>query len=159
MKPRVYRTWRFLPSSRFPLLHRREGTAAAEFGIIAAIMVVCLISVFDLANMLQQHIRLREAVRAGGLFAQTYSTDSSGIVNAVTQAASGWSDINVSTPNRYCQCWNTSSNTYSNSTCDTDCSGGATLVGYVSITASRPFSPLFLPMPGNTTTTHVVRFQ
>jgi len=141
-------------------LRRQEGTSAIEFGIIAAVMAVCLTSVVDLANLMQQNIRLREVVRAGGLFAQTYPDDPSGISAAVTAAASGWNNISVSTPTNYCQCWNTATNAYTSIACDNTCGSGTTKVGFVSITASRPYTPMFLTGLTNTlTATHVVRYQ
>ncbi len=140
-------------------LRQRRGAIAVEMAIVAPILALCLISVYDLGNALQQHIRLREAVRAGGLFAQTYPDDLSGIQSAVTSAVSDWNNVSVSTPNRYCECWNLANNTFSSTnSCNSECSSG-TQLGFVSVSASRPFSAMFLTGITTILARHEVRYQ
>jgi Flp pilus assembly protein TadG len=153
----------FLHAACWRFRQRRAGTTSVEFAMVASILAVCFISAYDLGNILQQHIRLREGVRAGGIFAQTYPDDSSGIQSAVTAALSGWSNVTVTTPTVTCDCWNTTANTATARVACTDSSitnCTNTVRRFVTITASRPFSAMFLPGLGNSTSaTHVVRYQ
>jgi Flp pilus assembly protein TadG len=71
-----------LAGSRKP----RGGTAAMEFALVAPIMVLLFMAAFDLGNAAQQLIVLNQAVRAGGVYANSFPTDTTGITNAVTNA-------------------------------------------------------------------------
>lgn len=152
------------------LRHDRRGGPAMEFAVIAPILVVVMIFAFDLGNALQQRIRLAEAVRAGGLFALSYPTDTSNAVNttairnAVTNAVSDWSDLSTPTVTMACYCWNRSANTFGSAidcvaATSTTCASTAELQRFITISASRPFSPLLVSNLTSIAYSHVVRFQ
>ena len=144
------------------VLRQRRGIVAVEFALIASVLAVSLSSVYDLGNALQQNIRMREAVRAGGLYAQYYSEDTTGIQNAVTAAVSNWTNVTVNSVTRFCECWNSTTNAFTAtiSCADTStCASGNAKQGFVTVTASRPFNAMFLPGMTTTSVTHVTRFQ
>lgn len=149
------------------LLCDRRGGPAMEFAIIAPILVVCLTFVFDLGSALQQRIRLAEAVRAGGLYAVSYPTDTTNAVNAtkisaaVTAAVPDWTDLTVSTPAMTCQCWNRTTFVFTTVDCPStsSCAAGSELRRYITISASRPFSPVLMTSINSVAFSHVVRFQ
>lgn len=150
---------------------KRNGTAAMEFAAVASVMAVCVTSGYDLGNLIYQKIRLGEAVRAAGVYAQiplsvdwSNSTSVTAFQTAVaakaTAAVSDWTNVTVGTPTITCKCWTQSTNAYVSGSCSSDCSSPAVAASYVSITATRPFSALFLVGLNTTlTATHVVRFQ
>ena len=129
--------------------------------MVASILAVSLMSVYDIANAVQQNIRVREVVRAGGIYAQTYPYDTTGITAAINNAASGWTNLTINEITPYCQCWNSPPTAFQNSvSCDNDCGSDQTQLGFVRIRVSRPFTAMFLPgLSGNTTATHAVRYQ
>lgn len=153
------------------LLGDRRGGPAMEFAIIAPILAVCLIFVFDLGNALQQRIRLAEAVRAAGLYAFSYPTDLSNNVNstaiaaAVASAVPDWTDLNATSVTMACYCWSRSANdtTFTTATCSTagrtTCGASSELRRIITISASRPFSPIVMTNISTIAFSHVVRFQ
>ena len=150
-----------LQHGRNALRHRR-ATTAVEFALIAPILALCLTSVYDLGNALQQNIRMREAVRAGGLYAQFYAEDTTGIQNAVTGAVSNWTNVTVNSVTRSCECWNSSTVTFTSTIACADtsaCTSGNAKQGFVTVQASRPFSAMFLPGITTTSVSHVTRYQ
>jgi Flp pilus assembly protein TadG len=143
------------------LANDRSGGPALEFAIIAPILVVCLIFTFDLGNALQTRIRLGEAVRAGGLYATSYNDDMTLVATAVTNAVPDWTDVTVATPVLACYCWASSTGVFTTVTCSTvtSCASGSEMRRYVSISVSRPFSPILLTNISTIAFDHVARVQ
>lgn len=136
----------------------RRGIAAAEFALIAPIMVVCLLAVYDLGRALQQQIRLNQAVEAGGLFAMSYPYNVTGITSVITQAVSTWTDVAVATPVSICQCWNSVTFSTVSVGCTTSvCGGTSVLRNFISMGAQRPFQPIFFTTLTNTSVNYVVQ--
>ncbi len=163
------RRCRFVRQLRM-LLQDRRGGPAMEFAVISPILVVCTIFAYDLGNALQQRIRLAEAVRAGGLYALYYPTQSDLSVNstaiaaAVTNAVPEWTDVSVSTPVMACYCWDRTTSTFGSAvTCSTadstTCGSTGELRRYITISASRPFRPVLMTNLSSVSYSHVVRYQ
>jgi Flp pilus assembly protein TadG len=75
------------------LRRNASGIAAAEFALIAPVMVTLLLSTYDVGNAVQQQLQLQQALRAAGQYAMSFPTQTgglastnNGIVLAVQQA-------------------------------------------------------------------------
>lgn len=145
------------------LARARRGVAAAEFALIAPIMVVCLVAVYDLGRTLQQNIRLNQAVEAGGMFAIYFPRDSAGMSSVVSAAVSSWTNVTVATPSTACFCYNTGSSVATSISCSftsvPTCGGTSVFQRYVSLGASRPVTPIFFTTMTTTSVRHVVQVQ
>ncbi len=141
----------------------RRGAAALEFAIIAPITAIALLCIYDLGNALQQQIRLTDAVRAGGIFAASWPDPLSAVATQVTAALSPWANVTVPTPTMACYCWDYSAQTSTSVTCPTSgtdsCTGSLIFQRYVTVTASRPMSPIFLTSLTTTTAQYVARIK
>lgn len=79
-----------------------RGVAAAEFALIAPILAALLFGVFNIGNLVYQQSVLQQALRAGGLYALSFPTQTgalnspnSGIAMAIMQALPPtWTDAN-----------------------------------------------------------------
>lgn len=140
------------------LLNNRSGGPAMEFAVLAPVLLVCIVFLFDLANALQQRIRLTEAVRAGGLYALYKYTDTTAIATAVTSAVPDWTDLATPTVTLACFCRTINTETY---TAMANCTDNCTtdVQRFVTIVATRPFTPILLTNITDSTATHVVRVE
>jgi Flp pilus assembly protein TadG len=145
------------------LARARRGIAAVEFALIAPIMVVCLLAVYDLGRALQQQIRLNQALAAGGMFAIYYPRDSAGMANVVSAAVSSWTDVTVATPTTACYCYNAGTDASTSISCtfttQGSCTGSNVFRRYITLGASRPVTPIFFSMMNTTSVQHVVQVQ
>ena len=116
----------------------RKGAAAIEFGIVAPILITVLISVVDIGGAIQQNIRLEAAARSALGYAHVYSSDTNGIANMVTNALSGWNNVNVTVPAMQCFCGAATSA----SNCAVDCTVGVEQRRQLSVTVTRPYNGL-----------------
>jgi Flp pilus assembly protein TadG len=117
----------------------RRGTSAAEFAIIAPVMVLLLAAVADVGAAMQQSIRLETAARAGAQFAMSFPTNQAGIAGAAAASlGSAGTGATVVASAPFCACPGATASV----SCDgTPCSGAAAGT-YVSVTVTRPFSPI-----------------
>lgn len=113
----------------------RRGIAAVEFGLIAPVLVLVLLSVADLGNALQQSQRLTAAARAGALYAASFPTDAAGVQATVQGMLPGWQDVTVPSPAISCECPGSGA-----VDCAAACAAG--LQRFISVSASRPFAAL-----------------
>ncbi len=73
------------------VLHRlmpdcRRGVAAVEFALVAGIVIVMLVAVFDLGLWVWQAMQLEGALIAGVHYAQEFPENSGGITSAIQNA-------------------------------------------------------------------------
>ena len=68
------------------MLRDGRGIAAAEFALIAPVMLTMLFGVYDLGNAIQERLQLEQAVRAGGQFALSWPDQTGGIADAIQAA-------------------------------------------------------------------------
>lgn len=116
----------------------RRGTSAAEFGMIAPVMVLLLAGLVDLAGAMQQTIRLESAARAGAQYAMGFPEDTAGIITA-TAAAIGAGDGTVAVVPAYCACPGGGTTAVS---CDgTPCDGAPAAI-YVEVQITRPYAAI-----------------
>jgi Flp pilus assembly protein TadG len=135
-----------------------KGVAAAEFAIVATVVLVFVTGIVDIGSSIQQRMALQQAVRAAGLYAQSFPSQTTGITNVVAAALPGWSNISVS-----CQNGSVSDT----SGCATSCGGGTIDgSGTMVLQVCRPFRPFLFPT-GNCTVggsagncaSYVIRYQ
>ncbi|GIX10925.1 TadE/TadG family type IV pilus assembly protein [Elioraea sp.] len=116
----------------------RRGVAAAEFAVIAPVMVLLLAGLVDLAGALQQTIRLESAARAGAQYAMSFPSDTAGITAATTSAL-GSADGTVSVVPAYCACPGGGTGVVA---CEgTPCNGAPSAV-YVEISVTRAYTAI-----------------
>ena len=141
---------------RAGLLRDRRGVSALELALLGPLLALMILGAVDLGGAVQQGLLLRQAVRAGALYAVQWPNDTTGITNAITAALpSPYQDAAVSTSSS-CACWSSSSGIVAQPSCT--CTTG-TLQTYVTLSASRPYSPFLLKEIANTSASDVVRTQ
>lgn len=122
----------------FGLRRCRRAVAAAEFAVIAPVMVLLLAGLVDLAGAMQQTIRLENAARAGAQYAMSFPDDTAGIMAATTSALGG-ADGTVSIVPAYCACPGGSTTAVA---CEgTPCDGAPSAV-YVEISVIRSYAAI-----------------
>nr|WP_294556175.1 TadE/TadG family type IV pilus assembly protein [uncultured Rhodopila sp.] len=150
------------------LCRDRRGVSAIEFAFIASGMALLAFGAYDFGNAEQKQIQLQEAVRAGGAYAISRPTDTTGIQAAVTNALpNGWALIkgNVLTVNcSWIDPGATTPTLNALPSCKpTDLAGAPAKSGKtISIMATSTYTPIYpwpFPFPTSSTATYVVRFQ
>ncbi|WP_423396122.1 TadE/TadG family type IV pilus assembly protein [Burkholderia sp. LMG 21824] len=127
---------------RFPLSRRRgqRGSALVEFGLIASILVMLLIGIFEFGRVLFYWNTASEAVRLGARTAVVCDVNAAGVAKRVTALLPLLSNANVSV-------------NYSPANCDvTSCSFVTVSVTNVTVKTMIPFMNVSVTMPPFTTT-------
>lgn len=122
----------------------RRGVAAAEFAMVATVLLLFIVAIVDIGASIQQRMVLQQAARAAGIYAQSFPTQTNDIISAVQAALpSTWSDANVATP---LTCSGASSAQLSG--CVQACGGGTSGDTYLVVQICKPYKP-FLFATGN----------
>lgn len=143
---------------------RRDGSGltTVEFALVAPVMILVLLTTYDLGNATWRSMRLEMAARNGAQYAFANPTDAAGIVNAVQNAVAGWANVTILTPVMACKCDDGSGADCTTGSCTV---GGIVYapIGYISVTASQSFtftSPLTAALfPRMTTLTGNVQLR
>lgn len=148
-------------AARRRLRHDRRGVAALEFGVLATVLVPLLLAVFDLGNQIYQTLVLRQAVRAGALYALYYH-DTAGIQHTIEASLpSGWTSASVYgtgwAPATSCICMDSAGTASSSGDCS--CPTGATVEKLMTLTVTMPFSPLIMATATQVSASDVIRYQ
>lgn len=119
-------------------LRDRRGIAAMELALIAPVLLLMLLSTYDVASAMWRTTRLEMAARAGAQYAFARPQDSAGIASAALGQLAGWTGVTVASTVMACRCDNGSAVDCATGTCQ---SGSATLapIGSVSVTLTQPF--------------------
>jgi Flp pilus assembly protein TadG len=150
----------FRHAFRAELLRENRGVAAIEFAIYALGFLMIVAATVDVGLLLFTASELDAAVAAGAQYAvnnaalvgsapATLSSDISAIVNNANGASWASSIVNVNNSNdsTHCYCPTGTPGSWSwgsTATCGGSCGAGGGIAGqFVTITASRPISPLF----------------
>lgn len=64
----------------------RRGTAAIEFSVVMAAIVVIVLGTYDIGNYVLQEMKLADAAHVGGQYAISYPSDTAGMTEAVNAA-------------------------------------------------------------------------
>jgi Flp pilus assembly protein TadG len=115
----------------------RRGVAALEFALIAPVLILLLLGVYDIGNAVDEQMVLQQALRAAGQYAISFPNSSDGILAAIQQGyPSSWTGVTPTVKGP----------------------SGDTPPYYVTLKASLTFPSLILPLP-TSTLTYVVRVQ
>ncbi|WP_137127794.1 TadE family protein [Roseomonas sp. HF4] len=126
----------------------QSGAVAVEFALVSPVLIVILLATADIGNAIQQMIRLEVAARAGAQIAMTNPTNSAGIQTAALQNLSDWVPVGAQNcaPGGVCVSIQHQCGTSPNSL--VSCPGNFTetdvVLEYVSVSVSRPYTPLFI---------------
>ena len=118
------------------LINRCDGNIAVEVALAAPVLLVLLAGMADVGRAVLAEGRLKSAIRAGLEYAQANSGNAAGIV-AVVQTASGDAGLAV-TSALVCECANGGA-----AECGSTCADGLTPGGYVVVSATQAFTPIF----------------
>jgi Flp pilus assembly protein TadG len=157
-----------LVTSARALRANRAGVAAAEFALIAPVMVALLLGVYDIGNAIQQRLQLEQAVRAGAQYALSWPdelTSSESGVNSIQAAVSAalpssWTNATVNAS--YCHSsgdGTTTTSSQTSSSCPPTCGSASTTETYVTICATNPSTPFYFSAVAANSATYVVRVQ
>ena len=149
------------PIGRRRIRRDRRGVAALEFGVLATILVPMMLAVFDMGYATYQTIVLRQAVRAGALYALYYH-DTAGIQRTIESSMpSTWTNASVFAatwaPTTSCVCMSTSGTATASSGCS--CATGDTVERLMTMTVTMPFSPLLVSSITQVSASDVIRYQ
>ncbi len=138
----------------------RRGVAAVEFAVIGAIILTLLLAVFDFGFWIWTQMSFQSALAAGAAYAQVFPTEQTGIVTTITGALPpGLADgATVTPPVPACDC-GAGGGTPSAAQCSTSCGAGSQKRVYVTLSVSRPFSPLYFTSFSTNAARFVVRVQ
>jgi Flp pilus assembly protein TadG len=119
-----------------------EGTVAIEFGLIAAVMCVLFLGLFDFGIGYWQKIQVGNAARAGGEYAIVNGWNQSNIATAITSATGLSSIAATPAPTKFCGCPKTSAG-IATAACGSSCTGGGTAATYVTVNAKASYTSIF----------------
>ncbi|WP_175775015.1 TadE/TadG family type IV pilus assembly protein [Burkholderia anthina] len=131
-----------MSAHRFPRLRRRaeRGSTIVEFALIASILIMLLVGIFEFGRVLFYWGTASEAVRLGARTAIICDVNSAGVAKRVTSMLPLLADANVSV-------------TYTPSGCDvTSCTFVTVSVTNVTVKTMIPFVKVAVTMPPFTTT-------
>ncbi len=122
----------------------RRGIAAAEFALIAPVVILVFLSAYDVGRAMWRTLQLETAARVGAQYAFANPTDSAGIAARVQASLPGWGNLTIASPTMACRCDNGVAANCTTGTCPF---GAATVapLAYVSVTVTQPLgfvSPL-----------------
>lgn len=147
-------------SASFRALRRdRRGVAAAEFTLIASVMLTVLLGVYDVGNAVQERMQLEQALRAGAQYALSWPDQTSQIEAAISAALpANWTNASITVGAPVCYCWSSGGGEVAG-LCSETCAAGSTKRSYLTLSASNNATPLLLSALTGNSATYVVRFQ
>jgi Flp pilus assembly protein TadG len=157
-----------LVTSARALRSNRTGVAAAEFALIAPVMVALLLGVYDIGNAIQQRLQLEQAVRAGAQYALSWpdelTSSESGVVNSIPAAVSAalpssWTNATVNASYCHSSGDGTQPTPVQTPSCPATCGPASTTETYVTICATNPSTPFYISAVAGNSATYVVRVQ
>jgi Flp pilus assembly protein TadG len=124
----------------------RGGVAALEFAIVAGVMSMMLMGVYDYGMVAWHKLQVHNAVRAGAAYAAYHGYDQAKIMTVVT-TASDYPAITASpAPSEVCGCAEPSG-AFVESACGGSCADGGTKGKYARVSARADYH-FVLPFPG-----------
>ena len=130
-----------------PLLRRfqsDEGASLVEIALVLPLLLFIVLATIDFARGYYFANEVAGAARAGAVYGTTNPTDSTGITDAVKDAAPDVSNISLSSSSWGCEC---SDGTSASSSCSSAPSCSANIVYYVKVTATASYTTM-LPWTG-----------
>jgi hypothetical protein len=122
----------------------RRGTAAIEFGIVMAAIMVIILGTYDIGNYVLQEMKLADAAHVVGQYAISYPDDTTGMTNAMDAALPpawiGSVELNPDPPVMTCTCG--TSGPGDAGTCSAGCGPGQIPERFVKITLTLNYTTL-----------------
>ena len=138
----------------------RRAVSAIEFGVVLPVIAAIILGTYDLGNLVQSQLKLSDALHAGGLYAMSYPTAFGGMQTAVTAALPAtWTDVTVPLPTARCACWTAGAEATADCSANPICPSGSINERFVTLTASRPITPLLLVNFTSVNALYVARVQ
>ena len=128
-----------------------RGVAAAEFALVAPVLVLLMLGCLDIGNYMQTSIRLERAARAGAQYAAANNSDLVAIRERVIAAWPELTTADVPLPTLSCECAATVT------ACTQACPGG--LMQTITVTARRVLTTHLLPAAAQATGNAVLRLR
>ena len=147
------------------IAHADRGLAAVEFGLIAPVLIMLVLGLFDFGLAYRQQLNVNAAAEAGASYAVTNGFNATQISSAVTSSVAGIQSSPA--PTEFCGCPNATSGITQSSSptppCVVHCPDGSSPGVYVSVTALLSYTTV-VPWPGITnplqlTSNQMVRIQ
>jgi Flp pilus assembly protein TadG len=146
-----------------PLLNRRRrgerGAALVELALASPILVVLIVGIVDFARIFYLGLQVTDAARAGAQYGSTPNKKFvAADVQGKAQTASPQSAPTISTPTETCACvnQNTAPTTLTTAACTAACVDPNHRTVFVTVTASKAFSPV-MRFPGVPSTITISR--
>jgi Flp pilus assembly protein TadG len=124
------------------LFFEQEGTAAIEFGMVAAFLCLLLVGLVDFGMGYWEQIQVGNAARAGAEYAVFNGWNQSGITAAATSATSLSSIAATPAPTKTYGCPSASGGITA-AAFGSSCTGGGTAGTYVTVNTQAFYSTLF----------------
>ena len=122
-----------------PPLASRRGIAAAEVALIAPVVILVFLSVYDVGRAVWRTMQLETAARIGAQYAFANPTDTAGITSRVQASLVGWTGLTIASPTMTCQCDNGTAANCTTGTCPFG-AGTVSPIGYITVTVTQPLS-------------------
>jgi Flp pilus assembly protein TadG len=126
------------------------GSPALEFGLIAPVLVVGLLTLIDVGGIVAANGDMQSAARAGTQYFMNGGTDVSVASTLVTQAwpSKGAGQVSITA---VCRCGSSAAS------CTATCSGGVTLSKSYSVSLSRSIAGYLITWPASVSETTQVQ--
>jgi Flp pilus assembly protein TadG len=126
------------------LVRNRSGAAAIEFALIGATLAMAAVVTADLGMGFYSFMQVQTSAQVGAEYAIAHGFNATAMASAVT-AATPASGISASpAPTSFCGCPSTTGVTAT--TCGTTCADSSAAGDYVTVTATRTYTPI-IPYP------------
>jgi len=133
------------------LVNCRDGAIAIEFAMIAPILIIMAISVYDVSLAIKQKLALQNATRIGvqyGLVRRPVQGDMQHVINAVEQTLPPkWDKSNAATQPQISAALRCECSTGLVIACGSKCSAGQTKLTYLKVEITKTYQTM-LPYPG-----------
>lgn len=137
------------------LLRDRSGAAAVESAMAILVMMAILLPLIDFGRYISMRIELKQALRAGGHYAMididnTIAVSNSGTISTVVTDATNLDNITVTVGAITCECFDGATSFCPGNASYVTCTGSIAPGGFLPLTASATFDPLFTDVGGFT---------
>jgi Flp pilus assembly protein TadG len=122
-----------------------QGAAAAELGLIAPLMLLMGVGIFDFGEAIFTDMEVQNAAQAGAQYAVANGFDAKA-VSAAVQATTNFTSVSATpAPNQFCGCATNSG--VNELSCNSTCTGGSSPGTYVTVSALGSYTTM-IPYPG-----------
>lgn len=131
--------WRGAPAVLAAFAREAAGTALVNFAMIAPILIVMLLAIFDYGVGFYDTMALQNAVRAGAQYGTANPNDTAGIIAVATNAAEFDPDDLTVAATRTCGCADGTAIACGSTP---SCGDGSVKRSFVNVSMSKPHTPI-----------------